>query len=293
MIARSCSPVPISPSTAPSAPRERAQIEEDLGAALTAGGAGLFLEYQPVVDAASGRMVEVEALVRWDRAGQGRCQPDSFIPAAEASDLIIRLDRWVLDAALDQLRVLDEAGLGEIRMAVNISGRHLLSGTLVEHVTQALAAGGCDPGRLSLELTETVLLTDLPSVGVDVQRLRELGVRVSIDDFGTGYTSLAHLQHLTVDELKIDRSFVWQLPDAGDGSLVRLVTEVGHQLGISIVAEGVETEEQLSALRDLGCDALQGFFIARPLAGENIAAWHRSRAGTMQGSLASPRPSAT
>ena len=203
----------------------RAQIEEDLHAALDHGGAGLFLQYQPIIDAPSGELSSVEALVRWHRPGHGRCQPDDFIPAAEASDLIIRLDCWVLATALAQQREWDRSGLGEIDVAVNISGRHLLSGRLVEHVSQALGASGVEPRRLSLELTETVLLTDLPAVAIEMERLRGLGVRVSIDDFGTGYTSLAHLQHLTVDEIKIDRSYVQQLPGGRDSSLVRMVTE--------------------------------------------------------------------
>ena len=251
----------------------RAQIEKDLHAALDHGGAGLFLQYQPIIDAPSGELTSVEALVRWDRPGHGRCQPNDFIPAAEASDLIIRLDCWVLATALSQLREWNRSGLGKIGMAVNISGRHLLSGSLIEHITEALSASGIEPSRLSLELTETVLLADLPAVGVEMERLRNLGVRVSIDDFGTGYTSVAHLQHLTVDEIKIDRSFVQQLPDGRDSSLVRMVTDLGHHLGVSIVAEGVETHEQLAALREVGCDSLQGFLIARPLTVEHLTAW--------------------
>jgi EAL domain-containing protein (putative c-di-GMP-specific phosphodiesterase class I) len=131
---------------------------------------------------------------------------------------------------------------------------------------------------LVLELTETVLLADLPAVAVEAERLRDLGVRVSIDDFGTGYTSLAHLQHLTVDEIKIDRSFIQQMPGGRDSSLVRMVTELGHHLGVSIVAEGVETDEQLAALRDVGCDSVQGFLIARPLAVEHLATWRQEQA---------------
>ena len=259
----------------------RAEIEQDLHGALDRGGAGLVLQYQPVIDAVSGELTSVEALVRWDRPGHGRCQPNDFIPAAEASDLIIRLDCWVLDAALRQHRDWNRSGGGEISVAVNISGRHLLSGSLTEHVAAALAATGVPPNRLVLELTETVLLADLPAVAVEMERLRGLGVRVAIDDFGTGYTSLAHLQHLTVDEIKIDRSFIQQLPGGRDSSLVRMVTELGHHLGVSIVAEGVETDDQLAALREVGCDSLQGFLIGRPLTVEHLAAWQseRERAG--------------
>ncbi len=255
----------------------RAQIEQDLHTALDHGGTGLLLQYQPVIDAASGRLTSVEALVRWDRPGHGRCQPNDFIPAAEASDLIIRLDRWVLDAALAQQRQWNRSGPDQISIAVNISGRHLLSGQLTEHVTTALASSGVAPNRLILELTETVLLADLPAVAVEMERLRGLGVRVAIDDFGTGYTSLAHLQHLTVDEIKIDRSFIQQLPGGRDSSLVRMVTELGHHLGVSIVAEGVETDDQLAALREVGCDSLQGFLIGHPLTVENLEAWQHER----------------
>jgi diguanylate cyclase (GGDEF)-like protein len=252
----------------------RSKIEQDLRHALDEGGAGLSLHYQPVIDAISGDLSAVEALIRWERPGHGPCRPDEFIPAAEASDLIIHLDRWVLATALAQQGAWRNNGVQDVDMAVNISGRHLLSGQLPEHVAAALQDSGADPSRVTLELTETVLLTDLPAVGVEMERLRALGVRVSIDDFGTGYTSLAHLQNLTVDEIKIDRSYVQQLPDGRDSPLVRMVTQAGHHLGVSIVAEGVETEDQLEALCEIGCDALQGFKIARPLTVEQFADWH-------------------
>ncbi len=268
----------------------RAGVEQDLHAALDRGGEGLLLHCQPVINAASGELTSVEALVRWDRPGHGRCQPDDFIPAAEASDLIIRLDNWVLAAALGQQREWHRSGMGDCSVAVNISGRHLLSGRLTEHVTQALQASRAAPNRLILELTETVLLADLPAVAGEIERLRALGVRVAIDDFGTGYTSLAHLQHLIVDEIKIDRSFIQQLPDGRDSSLVRMVTELGHHLGVDIVAEGVETAEQLDALRDIGCDSLQGFLIGRPLTIEQLDAWYRQRTS---GEPASRRRDAT
>ena len=253
----------------------RAELEQALHATLDRGGEDLSLQYQPVIDATSGKLSSVEALVRWNRAGNRPCQPDEFIPVAEQSDLIIRLDCWVLATALAQQQRWSHAGLGEISIAVNISGRHLLSGQLTDHVTEALTASRVKPTQLILELTETVLLTDLPTVALELQRLRSLGIRMSIDDFGTGYTSLAHLQHLTVDEIKIDRSFVQQLPDGRDSSLVRMVTELAHHLGVSIVAEGVETDEQLTALHEIGCDSLQGFLIGRPLSVEQLTTWYQ------------------
>lgn len=255
----------------------RAELEHALHGTLDRGGEDLFLHYQPVIDASSGKLSSVEALVRWNRAGHALCRPDEFIPVAEASDLIIRLDCWVLASALAQQRRWSHSGLGEISIAVNISGRHLLSGQLIEHVTEALRSSCVQPSQLILELTETVLLTNLPTVALEMQRLRSLGIRMAIDDFGTGYTSLAHLQQLTIDEIKIDRSFVQQLPDGRGSSLVRMVTELGHHLGVTIVAEGVETDEQLTALREIGCDSLQGFLIGRPLTAEHLIGWQIER----------------
>ncbi len=254
----------------------QAAVEQDLHVALDAGGDGLFLLFQPVVDARTGAMRSVEALVRWERRGHGLCQPGDFIPVAEQSDLIIRLDCWVLATALEQLSRWSDAAYAELSIAVNISGRHLLSGELSEHVRAAVEAARIEPARLILEVTETVLLADMALVARELERLRSLGIRVAIDDFGTGYTSLAHLQRLVVDELKIDRSFVEQL-SAGESPLVRMVTELGHQLGVSVVAEGIETDEQLSLLREIGCDALQGFFIGRPLTLELLESWRATR----------------
>ncbi|MGO9902776.1 MAG: putative bifunctional diguanylate cyclase/phosphodiesterase [Solirubrobacteraceae bacterium] len=214
----------------------RAQLEHALDSTLDRGGEDLFLHYQPVINAGSGKLSSVEALVRWNRAGHALCRPDEFIPVAEASDLIIRLDCWVLASALAQQRRWSHSNsrLGEIKIAVNISGRHLLPGQLIEHVTEALRSSRVQPRQLILELTETVLLTDLPTVALEMQRLRSLGIRMAIDDFGTGYTSLAHLQHLTVDKIKIERSFVQQLPDGRESSLVRMVTERGYASPIRI-----------------------------------------------------------
>jgi diguanylate cyclase (GGDEF)-like protein len=269
-----------------------AEVEKDLLATLEDGGKGLFLEYQPLIDTRTGEFFSVEALIRWERPGHGRCQPDAFIPVAESSDLIVQLDKWVLGTVLAQQRTWSEEGLGSIPVAVNISGRHLLTGRLVEHVTTLLEASGADPTGITLELTETVLLTDLPSVALDLERLRDLGLRIAIDDFGTGYTSLAHLQHLTVDAVKIDRSFTSQLPAERDRRLIELVTDVGHQLGLSVVAEGVENEDQLAELREIGCDRLQGFLIARPFGADQVAAWQRSRQQAEPGLPLAPGASA-
>jgi diguanylate cyclase (GGDEF)-like protein len=258
---------------------EREDVETALAEALADPcGGGLQLHYQPVLDAASGRMVGAEALVRWDRPGHGRLAPDAFIPIAEASTLIIDLDRWVLTEATRQLvEWSDTPDLADVPVSVNISGRHLLSGQLSGHICAALAATHIDPRRLTIEITETVLLTDLTAAAAELDTVRAMGVKVAIDDFGTGYTSLAHLQHLPIDTIKIDRSFISQLNVRRGSSLVRMVTDLGHAIDINIVAEGVETIEELSALQAMGADHLQGYLLSRPLEPDALASWVRGR----------------
>jgi diguanylate cyclase (GGDEF)-like protein len=255
--------------------REREEIGSALAAALAdPAGGGLQLHYQPVLDATSGVMVGAEALIRWDWAGHGLLAPDQFIPIAERSALIIKLDRWVLAEAARQLVAWSTvAELAEVPVAVNISGRHLLSGQLPDHVRAVLDDTGLDPHRLSVEVTETVLLTDLPSAAAELDAVRLMGVRVALDDFGTGYTSLAHLQQLPIDTIKIDRSFIGQLNMRQGSSLVRMVTELGHAIDVDIVAEGVESTDELRELQAMGADQLQGFLLCRPLDPTAFSAW--------------------
>jgi len=253
---------------------ERQDTEQGLAATLRRGGDELVLHYQPVVDARSGRLSGVEALVRWQRPGFGLVSPDRFIPVAECSHLVIDLDDWVLNAAVGQLEQwAGVPGLDELTIAVNISGRHLLSQTLWDRLRTLMATRPFDPGKLTLEITETVLLRDLTAAASELERVRAAGVRIAIDDFGAGHTSLAHLRRLPVDIIKIDRSFVTQLDRLRDRSLVRMVTELGHDLGLTVVAEGVETDEQLAALRGIGPDRVQGFLISKPLAATELVAW--------------------
>ena len=256
----------------------RVDIEAALGAALVDPTAGLQLHYQPVIDAVSGALAGTEALIRWDRPGHGVLAPDSFIPIAEASALIIDVDRWVLAAACAQLaawsRVPELAG---VPVAVNISGRHLLSRQLPGHIRDAVDATGIDPQRLTIEITETVLLNDLVLAAEQLDLVRAMGVKVAIDDFGTGYTSLAHLQQLPIDTIKIDRSFVSQLNVRRGSSLVRMVTDLGHAIGINIVAEGVETDDEMHALQAIGADHLQGYLLSRPLTPSALSAWAITR----------------
>ncbi|WP_432491725.1 putative bifunctional diguanylate cyclase/phosphodiesterase [Kineococcus gypseus] len=239
----------------------RSATEESLRAALAAGE--LVLHYQPVLDLASGCTRSAEALVRWHRPGHGLVMPDAFVPVAERSDLVCELGRWALHEATAQLVRWDAEG-GEragLSVAVNVSGRHLSSPRLLEDVVEALGAARLDPARLTVEITETVLV-DEPLALEHLHALRDVGVRVAIDDFGTGYTSIGQLSRLPVDVLKVDRGLVASL-DAGHAALVRLVVSAAHSFGLGVVAEGVEEPGQLAQLTATGCDAAQGYLFGR------------------------------
>jgi diguanylate cyclase (GGDEF)-like protein len=246
---------------------ERADIEDALARAIPAGE--LFLLYQPVIDVVTGRLSGLEALVRWDRPGHGIQPPNSFIPIAETSNLIIDLDRWVLEEATRQMAAWrDTPELAHVGMAVNVSGRHLLSQTLHDHMVGLMerwAELGLDPSRLTLEITETILLNDLGTAAEQLAAIRALGVGVAIDDYGTGFTSVTHLQQLPIDVIKIDRTFINRRLTPRDRALLTMITDLGHHLGVSITAEGVETGDQFDVLADIGCDQAQGYFLAHPL----------------------------
>ncbi|MBT0769053.1 EAL domain-containing protein [Kineosporia sp. J2-2] len=246
---------------------ERAELEEAIREGLAAGE--FLLHYQPVVRVDGATLEGYEALVRWNRPGHGLTMPDSFIPTAEKSTLICHLGRWVLgEATLRfarwlQTRTMDDEEPGSpVTIAVNISGRHLAAASIVTDVKNALRAAQLPPELLVLEITETVLI-DEPAAAPHLRALRELGVKISIDDFGTGYTSIGQLQFLNADTLKIDKSLVGsQRPGAAE--LVELVVRAAHAFGLSVIAEGIEHEEQVLALQRVGCDSAQGYLFARP-----------------------------
>ncbi|MCI2239473.1 EAL domain-containing protein [Paenibacillus sp. TRM 82003] len=247
----------------------RSATEEALRTGLERGE--LVLHYQPVLDLASGRTRSAEALVRWRRPGHGLVRPDAFVPVAERSDLVCDLGRWALREAAAQLLRWDAEG-GEragLAVAVNVSGRHLASPRLLDDVVEALAAARLDPARLTVEITETVLV-DEPLALEHLRALRGAGVRVAIDDFGTGYTSIGQLSRLPVDVLKIDRSLVASI-DAGHAALVRLVVSAAHSFGLGVVAEGVEEPHQLAQLVATRCDAAQGHLFGRAVPPEHLA----------------------
>ena len=243
--------------------RDALVIDGALRAAIQAGE--LSLAYQPIVNAASGRMGKVEALLRWHSASLGTVGPDRFIPVAEDSGLIIELGAWVLDQACRQLAGWRDS-LPELVVSINVSARQLLDPAFIGLVERALADNGLAPGRLELELTERVLLSDGAQVRVALGRLRELGVSLSLDDFGTGYSSLSYLTQFQIDTLKIDRAFVTDMVDSPrSNALVATIIAMGHSLGLQLVAEGVETAGQARALEAMGCHYLQGYYISRPV----------------------------
>jgi len=226
-----------------------------------------LLHYQPIIDMPSGRITRMEALVRWNNKERGLVSPAEFIPIAEETSLIVGIGEWVLEEACRQL-VSGWHGqhTENLLMAVNISARQFLQTDLVATVTRVIERTGLDPARLDLEITESHLMQNVDETLAVMQQLGEMGVGFSIDDFGTGYSSLSYLKHLPIRNLKIDRSFVSNIPDnADDAAIVKAIISMAHSLNIDVIAEGVETREQLEFLRSYACDAVQGFYFSRPL----------------------------
>jgi len=252
----------------------RLTLLADLRRAIDAGA--LLLHYQPKLDIRSGVVDAVEALVRWPHPELGVLPPDQFVPLAEQTGAIVPLTRWVLGEALRQLAAWDRAGL-RLGMAVNLSLNSLHDPQLADTVANLLCEHAIVPNRLTLEVTESVLMTDEAAMGEPLARLADLGVVVAIDDLGTGYSSLSNLKRLPVDEIKIDKSFVLNMvADAKDAEIVRLISDLGHALGLRVVAEGVETAAALEQLTGLGCDVAQGYYLSRPLSADGFERWLRS-----------------
>ncbi len=237
------------------------------------------LHYQPQLRLSDGVLLGVEALLRWNHPEQGLLLPESFIPLAEARRLILPIGRWVLQTALAEAQRWRREGLAQVPVAVNLSALQFQARDFVDTIASALAQAGASGGLLELDLTERMLMDDLDGAHATLTRLRRLGVRLAVDDFGTGYTSLQHLRRLPLDVLKIDRCFVEGLPgDAGASAIVAAVIQMGHGLGLQVLAEGVETAAQRDGLVALGCDALQGILACPPLSAQQLQRWLRNRA---------------
>ncbi len=247
----------------------RASLEQRLGRALAQGD--FVLHYQPQVELPGGRITGLEALVRW-QDGEVLRLPEDFIPAAEASGLILPLGDWVLNEACRQMQAWRQAGLPPLPVAVNLSAREFLQPDLPRRVAAALAAAGLEPGALELELTESVAMADVETTGAVLQELAAMGVALAIDDFGTGYASLDYLKRFPVRRLKVDRSFVQDLEHGSDNAaIVSAIIGLSRGLGLRVVAEGVETPAQREFLHRLGCHAAQGYLFAHPLPPEAVA----------------------
>jgi EAL domain-containing protein (putative c-di-GMP-specific phosphodiesterase class I) len=243
----------------------------DLRVAL--GTDQLSVHYQPKIDLTTGRVVGLEALLRWSHPVRGNIPPNLFIPVAERSGLIRSLTRYVLEMVLTQVAEWDRVGarFAHLPVAVNLSARNLVESDFAEFVEDLLASHMVEPSRLELELTESALIEDPVRTHRMLHRLSELGVTLAVDDFGTGYTSMAQLESMPLTTLKIDRSFVVRMTDDPAGvTLVRAMVELAHEFGLAVVAEGVEDEDVTDQLRALGCDVGQGFLWSRPVSGDDL-----------------------
>jgi EAL domain-containing protein (putative c-di-GMP-specific phosphodiesterase class I) len=255
---------------------ERLQLLGELRAAIGAGE--LVLHYQPKVDVASQRVIGVEALVRWQHPVHGLLGPAEFVPLAERTGAIGDLTRWVLDNALAQARVWRDAGQ-DLTMAVNLAAPNIADATLPDAVAALLERHGVPGDRLECEISEHTVMADPRRAMAILERLRGLGVKLSLDDFGTGHSSLSYLKRLPLDEVKIDRSFVMGMTDDdNDAAIVRTTIDLARNLGLDVVAEGVESETILRNLSELSCDIAQGFYLSRPLPAAELDGWLAARA---------------
>ena len=249
--------------------QDRLKLENDLRRAIR-DGTQLQMFFQPVMTLSGNRVAGFESLMRWNHPDRILISPGVFIPIAEESDLVVPMGSWALRHSAGQLAEWHKGCGPDLFISVNVSGRQLYADDLVQVVKDVLSDSGIPPKSLKLEITETVLM-DEPDVAIKVlNEVRDLGVRLGIDDFGTGYSSLSYLQQLPADVLKIDRAFIQNMADsAEDQQIVKTIADLGHNLGMTLIAEGIERENEVPLLRQYGCDLTQGFFFARPMpAGE-------------------------
>jgi diguanylate cyclase (GGDEF)-like protein len=254
---------------------ERLELERHLRYALEQRQ--LELHYQPQVSLRTGAIIGAEALIRWRHPERGLVSPAKFIPVAEASGLIIPIGDWVLAQACAQAQAWRNAGLQPLRISVNVSAHQFNEGKLVQKVSAALKQTGLGPEWLKLEITESLLMQEVEHSIAIMKDLTGLGVHLAIDDFGTGYSSLSYLKQFPISELKIDQAFVRELSEQSeDAAIVRTIIALCQNLRLSVIAEGVETEEQACFLRQTGCDEMQGYYFSRPLPADEMANLLRS-----------------
>ncbi|MEG0437609.1 MAG: EAL domain-containing protein [Solibacillus sp.] len=229
------------------------------------------LYYQPKIHAITGELVGMEALIRWFEPGIGYIPPDKFIPLAEERGLIATLGEWTLTTACHQIEQWNKLHNTELRVAVNISATHIIQPSFVQKVCQIISETGVNPNHLELEITENIMLNQSEKSIMVLKQLREMGIRIAFDDFGTGYSSIGYLNQYPVDTIKIDRSFIRNLDSKKDSTtIVSIMNQLGQSLGLEVVAEGVETVEELSILKDLNCTIIQGYYYSKPLSAEDF-----------------------
>ena len=246
------------------------RLETDLRKALDRQE--FLLYYQPIVARVTGEISSLEALLRWEHPERGLIMPSQFIPVAEETGMILPLGEWALRTACAQNKAWQEAGFAPVRVAVNLSGRQFKQPGFPQMIAHTLEETGLQPQYLELELTESIVLNYAPSTLQTLEQLSAMGIRISIDDFGTGYSSLRYLHQFPISALKIDRSFISDIIANPDGAAIaKAIIELGHSLKLSVVAEGVETEEQLAFLSRHQCDEMQGFVFGHPAPAEKTA----------------------
>ena len=256
--------------------RERLELENGLRRALL--HREFILHYQPKVDVRTGSIDSAEALIRWQHPTRGLIAPMDFIPLAEETGLIIPIGEWVLNEACRQAQSWRASGLRPLRVAVNLSAQQFRQKNLVEVVRSALSAARLEARYLELELTESAVMHDAEQSIEILRQLSALGVRISVDDFGTGYSSLSYLRRLPLDKLKIDRAFIRDVvTNREDAAIVRAIVALAHNLHLKVIAEGVETPDQLAFLRELGCDQYQGFHYSVPVPNNVLVEMLRER----------------
>ena len=254
----------------------RLQLESDLRQAIEQKEFCVY--YQPIVSLQTGRLAGFEALVRWNHPRRGLVAPADFIPVAEETGLIVPIGEWVLNEACAQVRQwqIDSPSHRSLSLSVNLSARQVAQPDLLDRIKEALETSKLNPHCLKLEITESVVMENAEAAALMFKQLRSLGVQLSIDDFGTGYSSLSYLHRFPLNYLKIDRSFVMRLTTDNDNAIVRTISTLARNLGMEVIAEGIETEEQYQQLKMLGCEYGQGYLFSRPVDNEGVAASARA-----------------
>ncbi|EDN71035.1 sensory box/GGDEF family protein [Beggiatoa sp. PS] len=248
---------------------ERLMLENQLRKVLSNNE--LILYYQPQIELSSGQLVGMEALLRWQHPEFGICSPVKFVPVAEEMGLIVPIGEWVLRTACQQNQTWQQLGFPPVRVSVNVSSRQFFRDNLLQIIKEALADSNLNPIYLELELTESVLMAEESGIFELLTEVQNMGVHIAIDDFGTGYSSLSYLKRFPLDVLKIDRSFVKDIcSDGNDAAITTAIIAMAHSLGLSVVAEGVETQGQLTFLQQQHCDVIQGYYFSRPICSEKM-----------------------